>query len=472
MTPVNPAHASTIPAPFTMSTDGFPRAGTSPLGIGVRRRLRALGVLALVGLLAGPVIAQAPPTAPAARPPAARPPAARPDQPARPAASPPARPGAPAAAPRQGTPVAQRVEGLRPRRPAPRVAFQGGPAIWFEVLDHDFELMTNAETRTTTFRFHNVGDSPLSIIDVVPACACTRPTFQKATYQPGESGVIEVAFTPPTGGHQAKSLQVLTNAKSPGEVVNIRVIGEVDAVLTFTPQSLDVGEVKRGEGAVKEFELVADAPATIFQSVALNARAQHVAASFVDAPGKREGKAIVKVSIDPAAPWGFFRTGVAEVEVTGKLDNGSPVSKKIPVRILATIVDDVRASTYIINFGQSHYGDEVKGETIITSTDGKAFEILDPKIVKLTSASRGVADFEGTVEVLPLNDPEKPDEKGYRLVVTGTVGAATGFVSGTLEFSTRMEGSDVAVKRSIGLNGRVDEPGRTFQMPQARPSAR
>ncbi|HMN97364.1 MAG TPA: DUF1573 domain-containing protein [Phycisphaerales bacterium] len=458
--------------PFDTSsmTAGTPlaRSGrTAPRALGARRGIAA--VAAAIGMQFGALpggiaVAQAPPQ---------RPPATAPE---RPAAAPPARP---AAAPagrqaatgqagtpqRRATPVNERIEGLRPRTPGPRVPYQGGPAIWFEVLDHDFELMTNAETRNATFRFHNVGDSPLQVIDVVASCGCTRPIFAKATYQPGESGVIEVAFTPPTGGHQAKSLKVLTNAKSPGEVVNIRVIGEVDTVLAFSPQTLDLGEVRRGQGKHMEFELVADAPVTVFQNLSLNPRAQHIAASFTDPLGKREGKAGVEVSIGPDAPWGFFRTGLVEIEVVGKLDNGEPVSKRLPVRILATVVDDIRASAYIIQLGQSHYGDLVKGETIITSVDGEEFEIVDPKLELLSSTNRGVADFAGSFEILPYVDPEKPEVKGYKIVISGTVGNASGFVSGSLEFGTRIKGATAVTKRSIGLNGRVDEPGRTFTMP-------
>src|SRR5262245_22533623 len=117
---------------------------------------RALVVsLALASIAAGTAVAQNPPaTTPPVGP---APPPTRPvvptvpgdrgapvTLPPRPGAAPGA--GQPARRP-GGTPVEERPEGLRPRRVPAKAPVTGGPAIWFDVLDHDFGPMTNAETR-------------------------------------------------------------------------------------------------------------------------------------------------------------------------------------------------------------------------------------------------------------------------------------------------------------------------------------
>lgn len=334
-----------------------------------------------------------------------------------------------------------------------KTAFTGGPAIWFDVLDHDFGPMTNAETRKAKYTYFNIGDAPLVLKDIVPACGCTQPRFDRnKTLQPGESAVIEVDFTPPTGGHQAKALHIVSNAANVPEVFNIRVIGEVDSVLSFEPKTHDLGERKLGQPYEEIIEVKADAEGTLFESVA--SRSEFVTATFVDeAPRKSTAK--IKVTIAPTAPWGFFRAGVLQLVTKGKLENGQEVTKQLPLRLTATFVDGVRASDYVIQCGNMSYGAAFSGETTITSVDGQPFELTNARIEPMASSNKGVADFQSSLKVVPL---EKSEGVGYKLIVNGVAGQKTGFVSGTLNFDTKTS-DGVTKSRSLGLNGRVDEPG-------------
>lgn len=338
----------------------------------------------------------------------------------------------------------------------------GGPGIWFDVLDFDFGPMSNAETRKTVFTFTNTGDAPLELKDVVPACGCTRPTFAKKAYAPGESGTIEVAFTPPTGGHQAKSISVFTNAKVPGELVKIRVIGEVETVLSFEPRSFDLGEVSLGTSHDAQFELLADAETTTFENVV--SRTPLIAVKFVEG-SVAPGKATIALTLAAGAPWGYLRQGALMITTRGKLENGETVSKQFPFRLTGTVVDDIKASSYVIQCGSSTPGSPFRGEAIIFSASGKEFEIVETKIEPLDPNAKGVAATQfNAVEVTPSTDPEK---KGFKLAVTGTAGQRSGFISGTVFVKTREKGSPEIVERAFGLNGRVDEPGAT--PPQAPP---
>ncbi|MFO0872843.1 MAG: DUF1573 domain-containing protein [Phycisphaerales bacterium] len=436
----------------------------------IARRRAFAASFTLVSVAAAAAFAQAPPPT---APPTTRPPA-QPSGPALPpSAAPGGRPGAgPVAAPGQpqrrpgGTPVEERPEGLRPRPIPPKTAVAGGPAIWFDVLDYDFGPMTNAETRKCKFTYFNIGDAPLTVKDVVPACGCTQPRFERnKTLQPGESAVVEVDFTPPTGGHQAKALHVVSDAKNVPEVYNIRVIGEVEAVLSFDPKTYEFGELKLGEPHEAIFEIKADADSTFFDSV--TSRSDMVTASFVD-PAPRKGKATMKVTINPKAEWGYFRQGVVQIVTKGKLENGQEVTKTLPLRLTATIVDNVRASDYVIQCGDINFGQAFHGESSVTSVDGAPFEIVDAKIEPMASTNKGVADFQSTLKVVPLTDPATP---GYKIIVDGVAGSKSGFISGAVTFGTK--GRDGAVvKRSLGLNGHIDEPGaRRPGLPRPAPAA-
>lgn len=348
----------------------------------------------------------------------------------------------------------ERPEGLRPRRVPPKMPVTGGPAIWFDVLDYDFGPMSNAETRDCVFTFTNVGDSPLTLMDVVPKCGCTAPTFERGkVYQPGESGKIAVAFTPPTGGHQAKSMVVVSDAKNAVDGLNIRVIGEVEAVLTFEPRSVELGEIRRGQPHEGEIEIVADAPETIFESVNLMARSQGLEARFAG-EGEQKGKAILKYRISPDVPWGIYQTGVVEIVVKGKLDNGQEISKRLPFRIIANVADEVKATDFTIKCGAHQYGDAFEGETVVYSD--KAFEIVDLKIEPLPPGSRGSAQVDYRVEKVPFDDGEK---KGWKIKVVGKARESHGFITGKVVFGTRLSGSDQVVPRHLGIHGYISEPG-------------
>ena len=233
-------------------------------------------------------------------------------------------------------------EGLKVRNPGPKPDIKGGPAIYFHEVDHDFGPMTNAETRNHRFTFVNAGDAPLKIDAVVPKCSCTRPTFDREkVYQPGESGFIDVAFTPPAGGHQAKAMVVKSNAVWPAQLFNIRVIGKVESVLSFTPKIYDFGEVRRGAPWEAEVKVVADAKATTFDSV--TSRSADVSGTFVG-EGPHRGEVTIRVKVNPNLPWGSFRSTVLTLATRGKDEAGADITKSLPFRITGTVVDEIRAS--------------------------------------------------------------------------------------------------------------------------------
>lgn len=97
----------------------------------------------------------------------------------------------------------------------PVLAFAKGPEIKFIETAHDFGNITEKGGEVSTvFRFRNIGDSPLVILDTKVQCGCTRPEFPDRPVQPGQISEIKVTYNPI--GHPGefnKQITVVSNSK-------------------------------------------------------------------------------------------------------------------------------------------------------------------------------------------------------------------------------------------------------------------
>ncbi|MBL9147556.1 MAG: DUF1573 domain-containing protein [Phycisphaerae bacterium] len=409
------------------------------------RSLVAAGALATVTLTSLVLAQTTPPaTAPATRP-------AAPTAPARPAqnSTPPAT--APADGPSHADDAnAELPEGLKVRAAGPKPAYKGGPAIYFEELDKDFGNMTNAETRSHRFYFVNAGDAPLTLERVIPKCGCTKPKYTPATFQPGERGFIDVDFTPPTGGHQAKALVVVTNAMWPAPEWNIRVIGKVESVLSFEPKSFDLGEIARGAKVAREAVVTADAKSTIFDSV--TSRSPGITASFLgEAP--HTGEVRIKIESDGTLPWGALRGGVIMLNTRGRTEGGADITKSLPFRLTGVVSDNIRASEYLVQFGTVRPGQPFTKTTYVFAADGKDFELTNATYEPLPAGSKGIAPAQyNPVTVEKTMHDGKP---AYAITLSGKADdPSRGFMSGSIKFTTKM-GDAAPETRELAVGGRI-----------------
>ncbi len=126
---------------------------------------------------------------------------------------------------------------------------KSGPKIKFEDIFHDFGRVAVNAKNTCEFKFTNEGDDLLEIKRTKAACGCTTPTLSKKQYQPGESGVIKVAYrSGPGTGKTTKTVQVYTNDKNNSKVtltLRADVIKKVDC----EPKTLNLYLKKPNAGA-------------------------------------------------------------------------------------------------------------------------------------------------------------------------------------------------------------------------------
>ena len=64
----------------------------------------------------------------------------------------------------------------------------------------DFGTFDKSETKETTIKVKNIGDSPLVIVDVSTTCGCTAATYDKRPAKPGESLQMGIKMTPKDTG--------------------------------------------------------------------------------------------------------------------------------------------------------------------------------------------------------------------------------------------------------------------------------
>jgi len=92
------------------------------------------------------------------------------------------------------------------------VAATAAPIIEVDSADYDFGRLVGAPAITHRFIISNVGDEPLSILDVRTSCGCTATALPESELAPGESVELE-ATVDLTGfsGHVSQAIYVSSN---------------------------------------------------------------------------------------------------------------------------------------------------------------------------------------------------------------------------------------------------------------------
>jgi hypothetical protein len=98
------------------------------------------------------------------------------------------------------------------------------------------------------FVFKNTSRRTLEVKSVTASCGCTTPALEKKTYQPGETGKIQVTFAVgDRSGLQDKMIEVTTNDPDEDHPTELELRIQIHAYLSFLPQAVfwEVGEPTR-----------------------------------------------------------------------------------------------------------------------------------------------------------------------------------------------------------------------------------
>lgn len=119
---------------------------------------------------------------------------------------------------------------------APEPNFNFGSIVQGEKLYHSFSIKNN-------------GDTPLSILRMVPSCGCTAANASSPVIQPGKSGEIKIVFDSTNfSGKVTKNIAVETNdPKTPSYTLTLN--GTIVEEIQITPRQVSLGQIKVGNPA-------------------------------------------------------------------------------------------------------------------------------------------------------------------------------------------------------------------------------
>lgn len=95
--------------------------------------------------------------------------------------------------------------------------------VAFAETAHDFGTIKQETKNTKVFKFTNTGDKPLLIENARGSCGCTVPNYPRQPIPPGETGEIEVVYSPgKQKGQQNKTVTIIANTEPRTTVLQIK----------------------------------------------------------------------------------------------------------------------------------------------------------------------------------------------------------------------------------------------------------
>tara|TARA_R110002072_G_scaffold13058_15_gene55333 strand:- start:902 stop:1468 length:567 start_codon:yes stop_codon:yes gene_type:complete len=102
-------------------------------------------------------------------------------------------------------------------------------SIEFTETEYDFGTIDQNTSNPKVFTFKNTGSEPLIISDAKGSCGCTVPRYPREPIAPGETGEIEVVYSPGNQkNQQTKTVTIVANTDP--ETTVLRVTANVNEV--------------------------------------------------------------------------------------------------------------------------------------------------------------------------------------------------------------------------------------------------
>ncbi len=96
-------------------------------------------------------------------------------------------------------------------------------SIQFAEMEHDFGTIEQDTKNTKVFTFTNTGNEPLIISDAKGSCGCTVPNYPRNPIAPGETGEIEVVYSPGKQvNQQTKTVSITANTEPATTVLRVK----------------------------------------------------------------------------------------------------------------------------------------------------------------------------------------------------------------------------------------------------------
>lgn len=256
-----------------------------------------------------------------------------------------------------------------------RPADHRGPWIEWEEDLHDFGVLFTGEVNSHEFTFRNRGTEPLRVLDTKKECGCTKPTFDRKVIEPGGSGIMTVAFSPPIAGQAEKRIWIYTNDEFARETI-VRLRGSGRGTADLVPPILDLdGETIGSAGLRRELRL-AVAPSKRILDVTFNCENPWMRMERTGGLGTRE--TTLAITIDRPPHPTQLREQIP-IFITAEGPDGKRTTFGLvptPFQVVGTVTPEEFAEPSVVHFGVVAAGAERTRELRLHGPDGDpAFEV-------------------------------------------------------------------------------------------------
>ena len=136
-------------------------------------------------------------------------------------------------------PEVNEPERTEPNAPEPKPA-AGGPQIRFDKVVHEFGEIAPGSYNNCQFKFKNVGDELLKIVNIKADCGCTVPTLEKKEYAPGESGTIKIKYHATSRGASVTRNTVVTTNQKTNPKITLKMKAKIVSKVSVAPSRLNI----------------------------------------------------------------------------------------------------------------------------------------------------------------------------------------------------------------------------------------
>lgn len=343
------------------------------------------------------------------------------------------------------------------RRPVPQ---NGGAKISVETEELDFGVSYDESRMQGVIRFTNTGDSLLVISNVRTSCGCTAAALVKREYAPGETGEIEVGFSPTGSGRQVKTVTIVSNdAANPAVVV--RVAATLVPLVEVTDPTLRLGQVEQGQQHVIPLELFSRDPNFRIVSVNFDDNA-HIqwrevpGAQPVAARPEMPGFRLIEFIVDDSTPTGNFNRTITLDLSAQSPDATQTKDLNYTVRLFGVVLGDLSVEPRFMRIPRVDPGAQFESSVMVVSRSGRPFNITGVTVAD-QQMKLFVSEHQVTHEKVKLPD----GRDAIRVTLKGTAGARVGAFRGDITLHTDRPTEPTV---TVTANGQV----RTLQ-PQPAP---